>query len=90
MNEDHEVVKKVINDDEIIKELIYSSRSVCCNCDCHNQPTVLDPIDAYMTFLKNPDLCLFVGIKSIEDVEKYVMRMYLKEFWPQYLRDKYE
>ncbi len=60
-------------------------------CDCHlegeNPCTKLHPSDIYKTFLTKPDLCEgFMGIKTIEDCDKFIMSMYSKDCWPERLK----
>lgn len=60
-------------------------------CDCHlegDDPcTKLHPSDTYKMFFLHPKTCCaWAGIETFEDVDAYVMKMYLKEAWPERLK----
>jgi hypothetical protein len=79
-----------LNDDEKLRERMDSSSYIPCCCECHQKPSVLDPIDLYIYFLKDPDMCSCFGVNTLEDIEKHVIKTFIRDSWPKYLRDKYE
>lgn len=63
------------------------------NCDCHlegDHPCIkMHPSDVYNTLFKNAELFLgWMGIRTLEDCDNFIMRMYSEDSWPERLKLK--
>ena len=60
-------------------------------CECHLEKdpcTMLHPSDVYKVFPKNRTIYYdLMGIKTLEDVDDFVMKTYSKEVWPERLKN---
>ncbi len=51
------------------------------------EPTIMSPYDSYYVFKNNPELCSLFGKNTLEDIDNYVKKTFLKEYWPKHLRE---
>jgi hypothetical protein len=78
---------------------VHYNECTCCQycsfpkgtCDCHLEGewpcTKFHPADTYKYFNKDLETCYaFVGIESLEDCDKYIMKMFTKDVWPERLK----
>jgi hypothetical protein len=61
-------------------------------CDCvEDGPTILSPADAYKCLYTNPKLLGdFYGITTLSDVDAIVKRAYMRDYWPERLKNETE
>lgn len=75
-----------------VKESDEETRRILSSCACDkgnldDGPTILDPQDIYTMFEKYPGHCRCVGIYTLEDADRFVMRMFIPESWPDRLKN---
>jgi len=63
-----------------------------CDCDSEGEfpCTKLHPANIYKTFHSNRPLCNVMNIHTLEDADKFVMKMYTKDTWPERLKKEQE
>lgn len=67
----------------------------CCfpkgTCDCYLEGefpcTKLHPSDSYKAFYQNPEMCAIFAKYTIEDIDQHVMKAYIKDVWPERLKN---
>jgi hypothetical protein len=59
-----------------------------CDCCQKDDPcTQMHPHDLYAILYKNPSSADIFGKATIEDIDKVVMEMYIKDCWPERLKN---
>ena len=60
-------------------------------CACHLEGehpcTKLHPSDSYKAFFNKHPICGVMGYFTIEDIDNHVMKSYVKECWPERLKN---